>query len=98
MHDRPAGGPVLLQQRLDGCAGGGGVGDLEQAGGVFLLGVDDDERGVRGRRGGVGHAEEFAEGLDAGHGGLLGRGAWSCASRRMCGGCGSGFMIENSGG
>lgn len=44
MHDLAAGVPVLAQQALDGGAGVVDVDGLEEAGGVFVLGVDDDER------------------------------------------------------
>jgi hypothetical protein len=64
VHDFAVCFAVLLQQVRDRFAGGRGVGDLELAFGVLVLGVDDDQGAVAWGGGGGGGADDLAEGLD----------------------------------
>ena len=61
MYECSSSRPVLSQKRLDGCARGCGVGNLEQTGSVFLLSVNDDEGGVGSGGGGRRNAQDFTE-------------------------------------
>lgn len=49
VHDLATRSAVLLEQASDGFPAGFSIGDLQVAFGVLILGIDDNQRRVRGR-------------------------------------------------